>query len=284
MRGSLEKSLVELKEYNTWELGYIELQLKRDKKTKTLDLDGGQFVGIIAQEPWIQHATLRDNILFGHPYDSQRYELVLEACALIEDLKVLPAGDMTEIGENGLNLSGGQKARVALARAVYQDKSVYLLDDPLSAVDAHVAKHIYTHCIMGLLKKKTCILCTHHVKFLRRADLVILLENGSIIKSGSPAEVLDNIYFNEEFNTKEEVPEEKLVETTQDSNKEYTLVEEEEKETGVVKGAVYKAYWNAVGSCLSTMVLVSLFLMQASKNTGDWWLSYWVSNSANKQH
>ncbi|KAH9493041.1 Multidrug resistance-associated protein 7 [Bulinus truncatus] len=297
MRGSLEKSS---NEQNTTPGNYTGATAERDKKTKTLDLDGGQFVGIIgkvgagkssflsaiigemkkmqgeiavnnlnegfayvAQEPWIQHATLRDNILFGHPYDSQRYELVLEACALIEDLKVLPAGDMTEIGENGLNLSGGQKARVALARAVYQDKSVYLLDDPLSAVDAHVAKHIYTHCIMGLLKKKTCILCTHHVKFLRRADLVILLENGSIIKS--------------------EVPEEKLVETTQDSNKEYTLVEEEEKETGVVKGAVYKAYWNAVGSCLSTMVLVSLFLMQASKNTGDWWLSYWVSNSVNKQ-
>ncbi|XP_055879588.1 ATP-binding cassette sub-family C member 10-like [Biomphalaria glabrata] len=237
----------------------------------------------VAQEAWIQHATVRDNILFGRCYDSRRYELVLEACALIEDLKILPAGDMTEIGENGLTLSGGQKARVALARAVYQDKAVYLLDDPLSAVDAHVAKHIYTHCIMGLLKDKTRLLCTHHVKYLKKADLVLHMENGVIFKSGSPSQVLLDINFNEEQRASDSDQEGKESETLPTAKDDYTLVEEEERETGVVKGAVYKAYWRAVGACLSSSVLLSLFLMQASRNIGDWWLSYWVTNSAEKE-
>ena len=91
----------------------------------------------------------------------------------VQDLSILPSGDMTEVGENGVTLSGGQKARLALARAVYQDKLVYLLDDPLAAVDAHVASHLFTHCITGLLKKKTVLLCTHRVQFLREADNII---------------------------------------------------------------------------------------------------------------
>ncbi|KHJ93660.1 ABC transporter, ATP-binding protein [Oesophagostomum dentatum] len=100
-------------------------------------------VAYVPQIPWIQNMTVRDNILFGKPYDKRRYNQVLAACALKPDLRMLTNGDLTEIGEKGINLSGGQKARISLARAVYQDFDVYLLDDPLSAVDAHVGKHIF---------------------------------------------------------------------------------------------------------------------------------------------
>ncbi|ETN80648.1 hypothetical protein NECAME_17988, partial [Necator americanus] len=100
-------------------------------------------VAYVPQLPWIQNMTLRDNILFGKPLNRSRYNQVLAACALKPDLKMLTNGDLTEIGEKGINLSGGQKARISLARAVYQDLDVYLLDDPLSAVDAHVGRHIY---------------------------------------------------------------------------------------------------------------------------------------------
>lgn len=101
-----------------------------------------------------------------------------------EDLLLLPNGDLTGVGEGGMTLSGGQKARIALARAVYQDKPIYLLDDIISAVDSKVAKHIFQHCIMGLLKNKTRILCTHHVKYLIHADKVIVMEDGVIKQQG----------------------------------------------------------------------------------------------------
>ncbi|CAI8012847.1 Multidrug resistance-associated protein 7, partial [Geodia barretti] len=118
--------------------------------------------GLVTQEAWIQQATVKSNILFGREMKPAFYLQVVNACALQEDLRILPAGDETEVGENGVTLSGGQKTRLSLARAVYQDKSVYLLDDPLAAVDAYVARHLYTHCIMGLMGHKTRILCTHH--------------------------------------------------------------------------------------------------------------------------
>ncbi|KAJ2710645.1 hypothetical protein H4R19_003650, partial [Coemansia spiralis] len=117
-------------------------------------------VAYVPQQPWIMNATLRDNILFGHRFDQEFYDRVVDACALSPDLEMLPAGDMTEIGEKGINLSGGQKARVSLARAVYARADVYLLDDPLSAVDAHVGKHIFTNVVgpQGLLKTRARIL------------------------------------------------------------------------------------------------------------------------------
>uniref|UniRef100_A0A7N8XRB5 ATP-binding cassette, sub-family C (CFTR/MRP), member 10 n=1 Tax=Mastacembelus armatus TaxID=205130 RepID=A0A7N8XRB5_9TELE len=140
--------------------------------------------GLASQEPWIQHASVRDNILFGKDYDFDFYQAVIEACALSDDLSVLPNGDKTEVGENGVTLSGGQKARLALARAVYMDKDVYLLDDPLAAVDTDVAEHLMQKCIIELLRGKTRILCTHRIEFLDKADMVVLMENGTIVKTG----------------------------------------------------------------------------------------------------
>ncbi|XP_074640753.1 ATP-binding cassette sub-family C member 10-like [Tubulanus polymorphus] len=235
--------------------------------------------GFVGQESWIQHATIRDNILFGRDFNRKRYENVIQACALIDDLKIFPAGDKTEVGENGVTLSGGQKARISLARAVYQDKDIYLLDDPFAAVDAHVAQHIYEFCIMGLLRDKTRILCTHHTYLLHQADMIVIMNNGTIVQTGSPSQVFGSTVIKElKLLEEEDVyshDEENLVKPSEAPS----LMQEEERESGVVQLHVYRAYWKAVGKCLSPLVLLSLLLMQGSRNINDWWLSYWISHS-----
>ncbi|KAG7215736.1 hypothetical protein INR49_021957, partial [Caranx melampygus] len=150
-------------------------------------------VAYIPQQAWIQNASLKENILFAGERKESWYHRVLEACALLPDLDLLPAGDGTEIGEKGLNLSGGQKQRVSLARAVYRKSDLYLLDDPLSAVDAHVGQHIFDQVIgpRGLLKDKTRVLVTHGLSFLSKADLVVVMENGQISEMGSYMELMD---------------------------------------------------------------------------------------------
>lgn len=134
--------------------------------------------------PWIQNATVRDNIIFGSPYDKRKYKEVIRVCALEADLDILPSGDLTEIGERGITLSGGQKARINLARAVYKNKSTYLFDDVLSAVDSRVGKHIIVECLMGLLKNKTRILATHQLSLIEKADRIIVLGNDGSFEIG----------------------------------------------------------------------------------------------------
>uniref|UniRef100_A0AAY4DYG6 ATP-binding cassette, sub-family C (CFTR/MRP), member 3 n=1 Tax=Denticeps clupeoides TaxID=299321 RepID=A0AAY4DYG6_9TELE len=150
-------------------------------------------VAYVPQQAWIQNATLRDNILFGKPYVEQKYCSILEACALTPDLEVLPGGDQTEIGEKGINLSGGQRQRVSLARALYSEADVYLLDDPLSAVDAHVAKHIFDHVIgpQGALQEKTRILVTHGISFLPQVDNIMVMVDGCVSEMGSYQDLLN---------------------------------------------------------------------------------------------
>uniref|UniRef100_A0A8C6TRJ6 ABC-type glutathione-S-conjugate transporter n=1 Tax=Neogobius melanostomus TaxID=47308 RepID=A0A8C6TRJ6_9GOBI len=149
-------------------------------------------VAYVPQQAWIQNASLRDNILFGKALDECKYRSVLEACALTPDLEVLPGGDMTEIGEKGINLSGGQRQRVSLARALYSDADVYLLDDPLSAVDSHVAKHIFDNLIgpEGALKGKTRILVTHGITFLPQVHNIMVMVEGRVSEMGSYQELL----------------------------------------------------------------------------------------------
>ncbi|KAF7688086.1 hypothetical protein HF521_014092 [Silurus meridionalis] len=139
----------------------------------------------VSQQAWIFHATVQDNILMGETFDQARYDRVIHACCLKPDLASLPYDDQTEIGERGLNLSGGQKQRVSLARAVYSNRDIFLLDNTLSAVDAHVGKHIYEECIKKELKGKTVILVTHQLQYLEFCDEVLLLENGSIKEAGT---------------------------------------------------------------------------------------------------
>uniref|UniRef100_H0ZFW7 ATP binding cassette subfamily C member 3 n=1 Tax=Taeniopygia guttata TaxID=59729 RepID=H0ZFW7_TAEGU len=149
-------------------------------------------VAYVPQQAWIQNATLKDNILFGQAPNEEKYQDALEACALKTDLEVLPGGDQTEIGEKGINLSGGQRQRVSLARAVYSSSDIFLLDDPLSAVDSHVAKHIFDKVIGpdGVLKGKTRILVTHGISFLPQVDHIIVLVDGKISEMGSYQELL----------------------------------------------------------------------------------------------
>ncbi|KAG8510013.1 Multidrug resistance-associated protein 9 [Galemys pyrenaicus] len=145
----------------------------------------------VSQQAWIFHGNVRENILFGEKYDHQRYQQTVRVCALQEDLSSLPYGDLTEIGERGLNLSGGQRQRISLARAVYSDRELYLLDDPLSAVDAHVGKHVFEECIKKTLRGKTVVLVTHQLQFLESCDEVILLEDGEICEKGTHKELME---------------------------------------------------------------------------------------------
>nr|XP_010972726.1 canalicular multispecific organic anion transporter 1 isoform X1 [Camelus dromedarius] len=149
-------------------------------------------IAYVPQQSWIQNGTIKDNILFGAELDEKKYQQVLEACALLPDLEVLPGGDLAEIGEKGINLSGGQKQRISLARATYQNTDIYILDDPLSAVDAHVGKHIFNKVLgpSGLLKGKTRLLVTHSIHFLPQVDEIVVMGNGTILEKGSYSTLL----------------------------------------------------------------------------------------------
>ncbi|CAL1277165.1 unnamed protein product [Larinioides sclopetarius] len=151
-------------------------------------------VAYASQQPWIQNTSLKNNILFSKPLSKHFYEEVLEACGLKPDLDILPGGDQTEIGEKGINLSGGQKQRVSLARAVYASADMYLLDDPLSAVDSHVGKHIFDKVIgpSGLLKSKTRILVTHSLTYLPQTDVIYVMKDGTIAEKGSFQELVES--------------------------------------------------------------------------------------------
>lgn len=136
--------------------------------------------------------TIRDNILFGQPLDKERYVDAVRLCELESDLCIFPAGDQTEIGEKGINLSGGQKARVSLARAVYQNKDIYLMDDPISALDAAVRKKVMKNVVMGCLQDKTRILVTHAIDFVHLADKIIIMDKGQIAGQGTYEELRNN--------------------------------------------------------------------------------------------
>jgi ABC-type multidrug transport system fused ATPase/permease subunit len=151
----------------------------------------GGTIGYCPQQAWIQNATVKDNILFGKEYDEKKYKNAIKSCALLPDFKIFPKGDMTEIGERGINLSGGQKQRINLARAVYFNSDIVFLDDPLSAVDAHVSRYLFDKCILGALKDKTRVLVTHQLHVLPNVDYIICVDNGSISEQGTYSELME---------------------------------------------------------------------------------------------
>lgn len=262
------------------------------------------FVSYCTQTPWVVNDTLRGNILFGREYDEERYDQVVEACALLDDLAVLPAGDMTEIGERGINLSGGQKARVSLARALYSKETrIMLMDDPLSAVDAHVGEHIFSSAIAGPLAQGiTRVLVTHHVHLLSRCDQVIVLNHGRIKHMGKYAELVakgvdfagavdvSKIIRKEQGDgdkaVEEAAPEEeKKVESMTDEKKELLkksgkkLVKDEEREEGSISGSAYMHYARSGGLWTAASVFAIQGFGRAAEIMSGFWLSLWAQRS-----
>ena len=154
-------------------------------------------VAYVPQIPWVFSGTIRENILFGLPFDDEKFQHVVAICGLTKDLTNFTNGDLTEIGQRGATLSGGQKARVGLARAVYSVADIYLLDDPLSAVDTKVGRIIFENCIVGHLSGRIRLLVTHQLQHLKDLDHIAVMENGSIIHQGGYTELTDQGLFSD---------------------------------------------------------------------------------------
>lgn len=150
-------------------------------------------ISYVEQEPIIFSDTVRNNILFGLSYDEQRYARVVDESCLAADFEILEDGDETIVGEKGITLSGGQKARLALARALYADSDIFIFDDPISAVDSKVAREIHEKCLKKLSKTKTLILVTHQISFLYDCDQVIIMEDGRVRQTGHPSELIKEL-------------------------------------------------------------------------------------------
>ena len=263
------------------------------------------------QKPWILNATLKDNVLFGQPYDEARFQAAIHAASLEDDVKVLPGGVLTEIGERGINLSGGQKARVALARAVYRDADVYLLDDPLSAVDAHVGQHLFSECILRMLAGKTRVLVTHHVHYLPQCDLVVVLDEGRVKACGSYAELRKSGVDIDSFVPRETEAEQLDRETEEANgervedgapaggvkeksgvvtdkpvaakaaadNRESQIIVKEERQAGSVSGSTYWYYVNAGGLFWYVLLAIATVGAAGLDLASNFWLAYWSAVS-----
>lgn len=242
------------------------------------------------QYAWIQNATVRENILFGKEMNRSWYNTVIDACALRPDLEMLPSGDATEIGERGITVSGGQKSRINIARAIYFDADVVLMDDPLSAVDAHVGRHIFENAICGLMKDKCRILATHQLWVLNRCDRIIVLVDGAV----QAVDTFDNLMANNvafqhlmestAVEKKQEAEDDEA--EVQDDNKAQkkrkkgaALMQAEDRAVKSVPWAVYKAFIQASGSLWNiALVLFLLIISQGANIVTSLWLSWWTSN------
>jgi ABC-type multidrug transport system ATPase subunit len=242
------------------------------------------------QYAWIQNATVKDNILFGKEMDRVWYSKVIEACALQPDLEMLPNGDMTEIGERGITVSGGQKQRLNIARAIYFNSDIVLMDDPLSAVDAHVGRHIFDKAINGLLKNKCRILATHQLWVLNRCDRIIWMNDGRIEATGTFNDLMANNqgFANMMVTTAVEKEEEKKEDAEEGKDekkgkkkwgkKNAALMQVEERAVNSVPWSVYAAYIKASGSLLNAPIVFGLLLLsQAANISCSLWLSWWTA-------
>jgi ATP-binding cassette subfamily C (CFTR/MRP) protein 1 len=203
-----------------------------DKSLQPTKLIINGSVSYVSQSAWILNDTVKNNILFKSHYDADKYDKVIELCELTQDLQMLVGGDMTEIGEKGLNISGGQKARISIARAVYSDADIIMLDDSISALDAHVGQNIMSNCIANYMKCKTRILITHALQYLNYADRIIFMNNGEIQWTGTYDEIITQQFYNEfslKVKTNEE-PEELKVQKTEYFSEEEGEDEEIESE------------------------------------------------------
>ncbi|KAK3300114.1 P-loop containing nucleoside triphosphate hydrolase protein [Chaetomium fimeti] len=285
-----------------------ELSERHDDKANRGNWIIPKAVAYVAQIPWIENASIKDNILFGLPYDDERYNKTVEVCALKKDLEMLGDGENTEIGANGINLSGGQKWRVTLARAIYSRAGILVLDDIFSAVDAHVGRHIFEKCLNGeLAVGRTRILVTHHVSLCEpKTKFLMELGDGRVLHSGLLSELreegtLQKIKSNGQTAEEEAEVEElatavnsdysSVEETEQDGADRNTLkkvpskvpdarkfVEDETREQGAVKKHIYSTYLKDSGGLFFWAFAVCIFMSVQALNLGrSWWLKIWTS-------
>ncbi|KZW03562.1 hypothetical protein EXIGLDRAFT_721773 [Exidia glandulosa HHB12029] len=274
------------------EMKCVEGRVYLPKFPTRIDPESGmkESISFCAQQPWLEHATIRENILFGTPYDKQRYESVLSACALLPDLKILEDGDKTEIGEKGISLSGGQKARVALARAIYAYSKTVILDDVLSAVDTHTASVLIKRCFLGpLMKGRTLILITHHVdSVIQHCSYVARMNNGIIEAQGTPQELLAQGELTPEqvgqgSGVKDEdfEPEAEEAESAEGAGKTdedkaaKKLVDKETKASGAVKRKIYLTYLKAAGYWIVAVLFLTILLQRGSDLAQKLWVKSW---------
>ena len=223
----------------------------------------------VTQVPWLFSGTIKENILFNEPYDSEWYSTVVEACALKKDIELFPNKHDTLVGQRGVVLSGGQKARVSLARAVYSCADVYLLDDPLSAVDQNVGDEVFRKCICGLLGDKIRVLVCHHRRYLRAADEIVIIDNGHAVEKSKPQKCEDDIGKSIVPNTSSSgyLPE-LQPQTQKSSDKAMGLdIPDEDRAVG---GVSFRLYWNYFTSGIHPILFVSLialFLLTQRKFT-----------------
>jgi ABC-type multidrug transport system fused ATPase/permease subunit len=267
----------------------LSLMGEIDKLKGSVTLSGN--LSYAAQTACVLNCTVRENILYGKEYDEERYEKVVHACALVDDIKNLEAGDQTQIGEKGISLSGGQKQRVGLARAIYHEADIYLLDDPLSAVDAHTGAHIFEHCIDGLLKDKTVILPVHNLSYLERADQIVVLEDKAISEQGTYAELIksDKAFSKmmAEFSATEDGDGAESVKKTKGGADEEAsdtprvkgdgkMMETEERERGGVSGDVYVYYLKQAHWCAALLIIFSFIVSQSTGVGQNFWMTRWA--------
>lgn len=260
----------------------------------------GARVAYCPQYAWIQNESVRENIIFGREFDEAWYQEVVEACALQQDLDMLPAGDATEIGERGITVSGGQKQRINIARAIYFDADIVLLDDPLSAVDAHVGKHLFDKAICGLMSNKCRILATHQLHVINKVDRIVWMEDGKIEAVGTfdklmetnagfarmMGEIATEAQAENQDETEKETDEGEIEEAEVKEKKKpqqaKALMQAEERGVSNVSWKVYEAYIRASGSILvAPLIIFLLCLSQASNIITTLWLGYWTSNKYN---
>ena len=262
-------------------------------------------ISYVGQEAWIQNNTVQNNILFYRPYNAEKYQKILNLCELNQDLNALPGGDLTEIGEKGVNLSGGQKARISLARAMYCDNDIYILDDPISALDAHVGKNIMHNCIEGYLKGKTRILVTHALQYTSFADSIYYLKNGEIQWEGTYNELINQKFYSEfaeKINSKikeKKETEDNIKEEKNSKNKSSKvnanislnkgtikrITKDETKEIGKINKKVYLSYYSYVGGMnFFSVLLLTLLSWQGLRIMSDLWLGYWSEHQGERSN
>ncbi|KAJ7591654.1 multidrug resistance-associated ABC transporter [Mycena floridula] len=266
------------------------------RKTRGQVIFGGS-IAYVPQSPWIRNDTLRDNVIFGQEEDDEKFWEIIRACSLEHDLEILPQGQYTAIGEKGINLSGGQKARVSLARAAYSSSQVVLLDDPLSAVDSHVGKSILENCLLsGPLAKKTRILVTHALHVLDKTDYIYFVEDGKIAAHGPYKELIKSStafgHLIEDYGSQDQ--DDSLVSESSDKVKaedaaikpqpttvvkaaNTALMQEEERYTGAVSWNTYNRYLAFGGGLVWAVILLSLYtLMQGAQVGNNLFLGFWT--------